>query len=78
MVLIVKTNSHVTQGCFVPSLAEMGPVVLEIKNFKFRNNPHWKRVWPNIFKNILESQGCFVTSLIEVGPVVLKERRGGF
>ena len=25
MVLIVKTNSHVTQGCFVPSLAEMGP-----------------------------------------------------
>ena len=35
MVLICKTSSFFTQGCFRPSLVENGHVVLEKKNFKF-------------------------------------------
>ena len=49
-----------TQGCFVPSLVEIGPVVLEKKIFKFRQcicticviiSP-WKRTEPFIWTNL--------------------------
>ena len=34
--LIKKKQIPFTQGCFVPSLVEIGPAVLEKKIFKFR------------------------------------------
>ena len=72
----------ITQGCFVPSLVEIGPVALK-KVFKvcqcifpisllspFRKGlgPSFEQTW------IPNTQGCFVPSLVEIGPVVLEKK----
>ena len=68
-----------TQGCFVPSLVEIGSVVLEKKIFKFcqcifaisllsplgkGQGPSFEQIW------IPLTQGCFVPRLVEIDPVV--------
>ena len=73
-----------TQGCFVPSWVEIGPVVLEkrilfISSMYFRyfcnylplekgKGPSFEQTW------ISFTQGCFVPSLVEIGQVVLWKR----
>ena len=72
-----------TQGCFVPSLVEIGPVVLEKKILKFRlciftilklsrfgkgRGPSFEQTW------IPFTQGCFVPRLVEIGPVVIEKK----
>ena len=72
-----------TQGCFVPSLVEIGPMVLKKKIFlissmHFRyfviiplgkwRGPSFEQTW------IPFTQGCFVPSLVEIGPVVLDKK----
>ena len=67
----------------MPSLIEIGPVVLEKKIFKFRQcnfpvpqlsplgkgrGPSFEQTW------IPFTQGCFVPSLVEIGPVVLEKK----
>ena len=73
----------ITQGCFVPSLVEIGPVVLMKKIFKFwqcnfaisllsplgkGRSPSFEEIWIPI------TQGCFVPSFVEIGPVVLEKK----
>ena len=70
------------QGCFVPSLVEIGSVVRE-KIFKFCHSiptipklsplgkgrdPSFEQTW------ISFTQGCFVSSLFEIGKVVLEKK----
>ena len=72
-----------TQGCFAPSLVEIGSVVLEKKIFEFRQCiftisllsplgegwcPSFEQTW------IPFTQGYFVPSLVEIGPVVLENK----
>ena len=72
---------YLTQGCFVPSLVEIGTVVLEKKIFKFHQctfcffvfiSP-WKKGWVlpmNQFQIWIPfTKECFVHSLVEIGPV---------
>ena len=74
---------HSTHGWFVPSLVEMGLVVLEKKilkyfqyNFTFSllsslekgHGPSFEQTW------IPSTQGCFVPSFVEIGPVVLEKK----
>ena len=81
--LIWKIWIPITQGCFVPSLVEMGPVVLEKKIFKVRQcifaiswfsplgkwrDPSFEQTWIPI------TQECFVPSLVEIGSVVLEKK----
>ena len=52
-----QTGILITQGCFMPSLVEIGQVVLERKIFKFPlcifpNYLPWKRVGPFICTNL--------------------------
>ena len=70
-------------GGFVPSLVEIGPVVLEKKIFKipllyfhyFVNISPWKRGWSFIWTNWTPfTQECFVPILVEIGPVVLEKK----
>ena len=66
----------VIQGCIVPSLVEIGPLVLEKKIFKFCQcifaiallSPLGKG-WGPLFEQtwVLISQECFVPSLVEIG-----------
>ena len=74
----------ITQGCFVPSLVEIGPVVLKKKIFKVCQCifaisllSHLGKGWGPSFEQtwILITQGCFVPSLVEIGPVVLEKKR---
>ena len=77
-----QTWIPITQGCFVPSLDEIGPVVLENTIFKVRQclfaisllfslgkgrGPSFEKTWIPI------TQRCFVPSLVEIGPVVLEK-----
>ena len=72
----IKTNLNpLLQRCFVPSLDEIGSVVLEKKILKISSmifcyfviiSP-WKLVWPFMWTN-------FVPSLVEIGPVVLEKK----
>ena len=65
----------------MPSLVEIGPVVLEKKIFKFRQyilffiiSP-WKRAGPSFGQTWFPfTQGCYVPSLVEIGPVVLEKK----
>ena len=72
-----------TQGWFVPSLIEFGPVVLEKKIFKnFQwfftllllsplgegQSPSFEQTW------IPSPQGWFVPSLVKIGPAVLEKK----
>ena len=75
-----------THGCFVLSLVEIGPVVLEIRDFFFISSMYfrwfviifpWKRArWSPSFEQtwIPFTQGFFVPSLFEIGPVVLEKK----
>ena len=72
-----------TQEYIVPSLVEIGPVVLEKKIFKVHQcifaisllSPVGKGHGPSFEQTgILITQGCFVPSLVEIGPVVLKKK----
>ena len=71
-----------TQGCFLPSLVEIDPVVLEKKILKVcqcifaislltplgkGRGPSFEQTW------ILITQGCFVPGLVKIGPVVLEK-----
>ena len=72
--LFVKIWNPSTQGCFVPNLVEIGPVVLKrgflnlfniIFYFAFISPlreacPSFEQTW------ISSSQGCFVSSLVEI------------
>ena len=71
------------QGYFVPSLVEIGPVVLEKKIFKscqfiFINSqlsPLWEGRGPSFEQTWFPfTQGCFVPSLVEIGSVVLEKK----
>ena len=73
----------VTQGCFKPSLVEIGPAVLEKKIFKswqcnfpiLRLSPLEKGRGPSFEQTWIPStQGCFVPSLVKIGPVVLEKK----
>ena len=72
-----------TQGCFVPSLLENDPVVLEKKIFKTSQwiftisqlSPLWEGCGPSLEQIWISfTQECFVPSLFEVGPVVLEKK----
>ena len=77
---VEQTWIPITQGYFVPSLVEIGPVVLKKKIFKFPKcnfaisffyltlGPSFELTW------IPFTQGCFVLSLVEIGSVVLEKR----
>ena len=67
----------------MPSLVEIGPVVLEEKIFKYfqynftcsllfplgkGRGPSFQQTW------IPFTQGCFVPSLVDIGPVVLEKK----
>ena len=71
------------QGCFVPSLVEIGSVVLEKKIFEFCKciftisllsplgegwGPSFEQTW------IPFTQGYVVPSLVKIGPVVLEKK----
>ena len=78
-----KLESPSHKGCFVPSLVEIGSVVLEKKIFKFHPciftislvsplgegwGPSFEQTW------IPFTQGYFVPSLVKIGPVVLEKK----
>ena len=48
--LLVKSWLSFTKGCFVPSLVEIGPVVLEKKNSLFRQFFFWKGHGPSVLQ----------------------------
>ena len=72
-----------TQGCFVPSLVEIGSVVLERKFFKIcqcifaisQLSPLGKGQGPSFEQTWIPfTQGYFVPSLVKIGPVVLEKK----
>ena len=71
-----------TQRCFVPSLVEISPLVLEKKQFKFRqcifpillSSPLGKGRGPSFEQTrILFTRECLVPSLVEISPMVLEK-----
>ena len=81
--LIVKPRVPFTPVCFVPSLVEIGPMVLKKKIFKMVNvfllfpyylplgkgrGPSFEQSW------IPFTQGFFVFSLVEIGSMVLEKK----
>ena len=70
-----------TQGCYVPSLVEISPVVVMIFKlgkciplFCYYFDPLGKGHYPSFEKNwIPTTQGCSVSRLVEIGPVVLEK-----
>ena len=79
--LFVKIWIPSTQGCFVPNLVEIVPIVLKrgflnIFQYNFTISllsPLWKRRGPSFEQSWISStQGCFVVSLVEIDRVVLK------
>ena len=82
--LFEQTRIPFTQGCFVPSLLENGPMVLE-KIFGFGQcifaisqlSPLGKGHGPlfeQTINRISFTQECFVPSLVEIGPMVLEKK----
>ena len=71
-----KTWIPFTKECIMPSLVEIGPVVLVKKIFLnfvnifllFGNNLPLEQTWTP------STQGCFVPSLVEIGPVNLVKK----
>ena len=66
----------------MPSLVEIGPVVVEKKIFKFRQcifaisklSSLGEGRGPSFEQNLIPfTQGCFVSSSVENGPVVLEK-----
>ena len=72
-----QTWISVTQGCFLPSLVEIDPLVLGkiLKIFAISLlSPLGKEMEPFIWINLdLFNQGRLVSILVEIGPVVLKK-----
>ena len=77
--LFVKHWVPFTKLCFVPSLVEIDPMVLQEKIFRFRHcifallllSPLGKGRGSTIEKIWIHfTQGCFVPSLVEIDPVV--------
>ena len=75
---------YITRGCFVRSLLEISPVVLEKKIFEFcqyiltllllsplgkGHGPSFDQTW------IPFTYGSFVPSSVEIGPVVLEKKK---
>ena len=76
----IKTWIPFTQECFVTSLVESGPVVMEEDFLKFRQfiyalsylSPRLKVCGPSFKQNWIPfTQGCIVPSFEKVGRVVL-------
>ena len=74
VVLHLNNLNPLTQGYVVPSLVEIGPVVLE-KNliycdvlllFHYQHSLSFEQTWIPI------TQECFMPSLVEIGPVDIK------
>ena len=73
----------ITHECFVPSLVEIGPLIIEKKIFRFLQfifailflSPLGKRCDP-LFEQtqIPFTHGCFVSSLVEIGFGVLDKK----
>ena len=81
-----KTWIIFTQWCFVPSLVENGPVVLEKKTFKSfqcifsisQLSPLWERRGPSFEQTWIPfTKGCSVPCLVEIGPMVLDKKTDG-
>ena len=79
-----QTQILFTQGCFLPNLVEIGPVVLERRFFYIYQcifaisllsplgewqGPSFEKTW------IPFTQEWFMPSLIEIGPVVLEKMK---
>ena len=72
-----------TQGCSVPSLIEIDPVIVENKIFEdfikvislFHDNLPLEKGGTLYLKKVenLFTKCCFVPSLVEISPVVLKK-----
>ena len=62
----------------MPSLGEIGPVVLEKKIFNFINIfsvfYYYLPLEKGVALHLTFTQGCFVPSLVEIGPVVMEEK----
>ena len=66
--LFAKPCVSFNQGCFVPSLVEIGQMFLDKKIFNFGNDgPSFEQIW------ITFTLGWFVASLVEIDPVVLEK-----
>ena len=76
MAFICETLSFFTQGCFMPSSVEIGPMILEEKILKFWLFHSYLPVEKGmaLHMNKLESPSPFVPSLVEIGPVVLEKK----
>jgi hypothetical protein len=85
--LFVQIRIPFTQGWFIPSLIEIGQLVLEKKIFKKFQCVFTLKLWlsplgeeqsPSLILNKLElipsSQGWFMPSLVKTGPVVLEKK----
>ena len=79
----IWTNMISLQGCFVPSLLEISPVVLKRKIYKVcqckfpfsQLSPFGKGRGPSFEHNWIPIiQGCFMPSLVEIGPLFLKRK----
>ena len=82
-VLFVNTWIPFTEGYIVPSLIEIGPVILEKKIFKLCQcifsisllPPLGKGCSPSLVKTlIIFTQKCFMSSLIKIDSVILKKK----
>ena len=81
--LFQETWIHFTQGCIVPGLVEIGPVLLEKKILNFANvlllflnylplqieqGSSFEHTW------IPFTKGCIVPSLVKIGPLFQKRK----
>ena len=82
--ITIYPRNFVCGGYIVPSLFEIGQVVLEKKIFKscqfiFFNSqlsPFWEGRGPSFEQTWIPfTQGSFVPSLVEIGPVVLEKMK---
>ena len=78
-----QTWIPLTQGCFVPNLAEIGSVVLKKKILKYFQYNFSMLLLPPLEEGCQPSyvqtwfpltQGCFVPSLVEIGLLVQEKK----
>ena len=83
MIIICESLNPLTKGCFVPSLVEIGLVVLKKKIFKccqcifaISLSSSLEKGWGHSFEQawVLITQECFVPSLVVIGPVILEKK----
>ena len=69
-----------TKECFVPTIVEIGPVVLEKKIFilsplgKKLSSSFEKKTTTKKTKTFPPHKECFVPTMVEIGPVVLEKK----